>query len=123
LPLAENFFAHDGPVLQNECRLAKRRRALQETVDASCGGIPGDLAFSTPCRYLDEHARLAQRGVRVIAHNTLAASDYGFLYQDYICSSPQLGQWAALLWNKVMGTTVLKPASAPAEDCTYMRIA
>src|SRR5206468_2815768 len=28
--LAENFYADSGPVLQNECRLAKQRRALQE---------------------------------------------------------------------------------------------
>src|SRR4051812_38959403 len=28
--LAESFYADSGPVLQNECRLAKQRRALQE---------------------------------------------------------------------------------------------
>jgi len=36
-PLAENFFADYRCVLQNECRLAKRKRALQEC--NSCRGI------------------------------------------------------------------------------------
>jgi heparanase len=62
-------------------------------------------------RYLEEHARLAQKGVRAIAHNTLAASDYGLLDENTF--APRPNYWASLLWRKLMGTTVLKPNSLP----------
>jgi heparanase 1 len=46
----------------------------------------------------------------VIAHNTLASSDYGLLDENTF--APRPNYWAALLWRKLMGTTVLKPAVA-----------
>lgn len=55
---------------------------------------------------MNEHASLAQRGVKVIAHNTLAASNYGLLDENTFASRPNY--WAALLWRKLMGSTVLK---------------
>jgi hypothetical protein len=39
--------------------------------------------------------RLAQRGVSVIFHNTLAASDYGLIDQQTL--EPRPDYWAALL--------------------------
>jgi hypothetical protein len=86
---------------------------LTETADAGCGGNPWASTFLDTFRYLDEHARLAQQGVRVIAHNTLAASDYGLL--DEHTFVPRPNYWAALLWRTLMGTTVLKPRSTPAQ--------
>jgi heparanase 1 len=44
-------------------------------------------------------------------HNTLAASDYGLL--DERDFTPRPDYWAALLWRRLMGTTVLDPG-APA---------
>ena len=35
------------------------------------GAIPGVFTFIDTFRYLIEHASLAQRGVKVIMHNTL----------------------------------------------------
>lgn len=60
-------------------------------------------------RYLDQHARLAQQGVRLIAHNTHSASDYGLA--DETTFTPRPNYRDALLWKKLMGTTVLKPAA------------
>jgi hypothetical protein len=79
---------------------------ITETADASCGGNPRGSTFLDTFRYLDEHARLAQAGVQVIAHNTLAASDYGLLDGDTF--APRPNYWAALLWRRLMGETVLK---------------
>jgi heparanase len=87
---------------------------VTEMADAACGGNPWASTFLDTFRYLDQHAALAQQGVRVVAHNTLAASDYGLL--DETTFFPRPNYWAALLWNKLMGTTVLKPASTPAES-------
>jgi heparanase len=56
---------------------------------------------------LIEHASLARRGVKVIMHNTLAASDYGLF--DRNSFEPRPNYWATLLWRKLMGTTVLDP--------------
>ncbi len=79
---------------------------ITETADAACGGNPWASTFLDTFRYVDSHARLAQQGVRVIAHNTLASSDYGLLDENTF--APRPNYWAALLWRKLMGTTVLK---------------
>jgi heparanase len=50
----------------------------------------------------------------VMMHNTLAASDYGLL--DEKTFAPRPNYWAALLWRKFMGTTVLDPAVPKAEN-------
>lgn len=85
-----------------------------ETADAACGGNPWASTFLDTFRYVDSHARSAQQGVRVIAHNTLASSDYGLLDENTF--APRPNYWAALLWRKLMGTTVLKPGVSPASS-------
>lgn len=82
---------------------------ITETADAACGGNAWGSTFLDTFRYLDEHGRLAQKGIRVIAHNTLAASDYGLLDENTF--APRPNYWAALLWRKLMGSTVLKTES------------
>ena len=47
-------------------------------------------------------------------HNTLASSDYGLLDQKTL--EPRPNYWAALLWRKLMGTTVLDPGPPPSEN-------
>jgi heparanase 1 len=86
---------------------------VTEMADAGCGGNPWASTFLDTFRYLDQHAALAQQGVRVVAHNTLAASDYGLLEESTF--EPRPNYWAALLWNKLMGTKVLKPPTKPDE--------
>lgn len=84
---------------------------ITEIADTACGGNPWASTFLDTFRYLDWHARLAQQGVQVIMHNTLASSDYGLLDENTF--APRPNYWAALLWSKLMGTTVLKPAVSP----------
>jgi heparanase len=86
---------------------------ITETAAAACGGDPWASTFLDTFRYLDSHARLAQQGVQVIAHNTLAASDYGLL--DEKTFAPRPNYWAALLWHMLMGRTVLKPNVSPVQ--------
>ena len=78
---------------------------VTETADAACGGNPWASTFIDTFRYLIEHASLARRGVNVIMHNTLAASDYGLLDPNTL--EPRPNYWASVLWHKLMGTTVL----------------
>ena len=78
---------------------------LTETADAACGGNPSAATFLDTFRYLDQLGRLAKAGVQVVMHNTLAASDYGLL--DETTLQPRPDYWGALLWRRLMGTTVL----------------
>ncbi|TAN03375.1 MAG: hypothetical protein EPN36_13055 [Rhodanobacteraceae bacterium] len=78
---------------------------ITETADAACGGNPWAKTFLDSFRYLDQLGRLAQRGVAVVFHNTLASSEYGLLDSDTF--EPRPNYWAALLWHRLMGTTVL----------------
>ena len=85
---------------------------LTETADAACGGNPWASTFLDSFRYLDQLGRLSQRGVQVHMHNTLASSDYGLLDDNTLMPRPNY--WAALLWRKLMGTTVLNPGETEA---------
>lgn len=78
---------------------------ITETADAACGGNPWAATFLDSFRYLDQMGRLARHGVDVIFHNTLASSEYGLL--DSHTFEPRPNYWAALLWHRLMGTTVL----------------
>ena len=78
---------------------------LTETAEAACGGNPWAATFLDTFRYLDQLGRLAKAGVQVVMHNTLAASDYGLL--DERTLQPRPNYWGALLWRRLMGTTVL----------------
>lgn len=91
---------------------------ITETADAACGGNPWASTFLDSFRYLVQHGSLAQHGVKVIMHNTLASSDYGLLDENTF--EPRPNYWTALLWRKVMGTTVLDPqVSAPPNVYVY----
>jgi heparanase len=83
---------------------------ITETADASCGGNPWDATFLDSFRYLDQLGRMAQRGVQIVMHNTLAASDYGLLDEGNF--APRPNYWAALLWRELMGTIVLDPGAS-----------
>ena len=92
---------------------------ITETADAACGGNPWASTFLDTFRYLVQHASLAQRGVKVIMHNTLASSDYGLLDENTFAPHPNY--WAALLWRRLMGVTVLDPQISPSGtgSCDY----
>ena len=81
-----------------------------ETADAACGGNPWGGTFLDTFRYLDQLGRLARQEVDAVFHNTLVASDYGILDEESFEPKPNF--WGALLWRRLMGTTVLDPGFA-----------
>jgi heparanase 1 len=83
---------------------------LTETGESACGGNPWASTFIDTFRYLNQLGLLAKRGVQVVVHNTLAASDYGVI--DETTLTPRPNYWSALLWRKLMGATVLDAGSA-----------
>lgn len=87
---------------------------LTETAQAACGGDRWASTFLDTFRYLNQLGALAKSGVQVHMHNTLAASDYGLL--DEKTYEPRPDYWAALLWRKLMGTTVLDPGPSSASS-------
>jgi heparanase len=78
---------------------------VTETADAACGGNAWASSFLDSFRYLDQLGRMAKRGVKVHMHNTLASGEYGLI--DAKTLAPRPNYWAALLWRRLMGTTVL----------------
>ena len=80
---------------------------LTETAEAACGGDQFAGQFVDIFRYLNQLGALAQKGVQVVMHNTLASSDYGLLDEDTL--EPRPDYWAALLWKRTMGDVVLDP--------------
>lgn len=77
---------------------------LTETAEAACGGNRWASTYVDCFRYLDQLGRLAKKNVKVVMHNTLATSEYAIL--DHDTFEPRPNYWAALLWNKLMGTKV-----------------
>lgn len=75
-----------------------------ETGDAAMGGNSWSPTWLDCPRYIDQLGRLARRNVTAVMHNTLCASDYALL--DDVTHAPRAKYWAALLWAKIMGTTV-----------------
>ena len=77
---------------------------LTETGDAAMGGNTWAPTWLDTPRYIDQLGRLARQGVTSVMHNTLCASDYALL--DARTHLPRAKYWAALLWARLMGTTV-----------------
>ena len=63
--------------------------------------------FVDAFRFLNQLGSLAQKGVNVVMHNTLAASDCGLLDESTL--EPRPDYWVGVLWKRLMGTTVLNP--------------
>lgn len=78
-----------------------------ETGESACGGNPWAKTYLDTFRYLDQLGRLAGQGVEVVMHNTLAASDYALLDENTF--EPRPSFWGAVLWRRLMGSTVLDP--------------
>ncbi len=87
---------------------------VTETAQAACGGSPWASSFVDTFRYVNQLGLLAQKGVKVVFHNTLAASDYSLIDQE--TRMPRPNYWAAVLWRRTMGTTVLASPASPSAD-------
>jgi heparanase len=90
---------------------------LDETAEAACGGDFLAAQFVDVFRFLNQLGTLAQKGVKVVMHNTLAASDYGLLDENTFEPRPDF--WAAVLWKRTMGTVVLDP-NVPSEPNLFV---
>ncbi len=87
---------------------------LTETGETACGGNPWAADFVDSFRYLNQLGALARQGVQVVLHNTLAGSDYGLI--DDVTLAPRPNYWAALLWRRLMGSTVLDASAVAAPN-------
>ena len=77
---------------------------VTESGDAGAGGHAWATTYLEVPRALNEFGIFAKNTNGVIFHNTLAASDYGYLERGTFLPRPQY--FAVLLWNTLMGTTV-----------------
>ena len=57
---------------------------------------------------------MAHDGVQVVMHNTLDSSDYGLLHEGDF--TPRPNYWAAVLWRRLMGMTVLQAPGSPSPN-------
>lgn len=85
---------------------------LTETGETACGDNPRASDFIDSFRYLNQLGTLAKHGVKVVMHNTLAASDYALI--DETTLTPRPNYWSAVLWRRLMGTTVLDAGASSA---------
>ncbi len=83
---------------------------ITETAEAAAGGDPFSATYLDCFRYLYQLGSLAKKDIKVIMHNTLAASEYSLIDQDTHLPKPDY--WAALLWSKLMGTDVYDAGDA-----------
>ena len=77
---------------------------VTESGDAGGGGDTWASTYADVFRTLNELGTFATITNGVIFHNTLASSDYGFLEHGTFNTRPNY--YAALLWTRLMGTTV-----------------
>jgi heparanase len=87
---------------------------LTETGETACGGDPWASDFIDSFRYLNQLGTLARHGVKVVIHNTLAASDYALIDESTL--TPRPNYWSAVLWRRLMGTTVLDAGASPSPN-------
>jgi heparanase 1 len=83
---------------------------VTETAEASAGADPFAATYLDCFRYLYQLGSLAKKGIQVIMHNTLAASEYSLIDQD--THLPKPNYWAAWLWSNLMGTKVYEAGNS-----------
>ncbi len=88
---------------------------VTEASEAACGGDRWAATYRDVFRYVETLGRLADGDGNVVFHNSLAAADFGLL--DQVTFEPRPDYWAALLWARLMGPTVVATkAASPSPD-------
>ncbi len=77
---------------------------VTESGDAGCGGNTWAPTYLDVPRTLNELGDFSTVTDGIIFHNTLASSAYGYL--EHGSFEPRPNYFAALLWNRLMGSTV-----------------
>ena len=90
---------------------------VTEAGDAGGGGNTWASTYLDVLRTLNEFGSFAKLTDGVLFHNTLASSDYGYLQHGTFVPRPSY--FAALLWNRLMGTTVYD-AAEPVREGAYV---
>ncbi len=125
-PLAADFLDRVGGALAYMSSLRDAHAPgkplwVDEFGNTACGGVVGySNTFAASFYYLNALGTMARGGVKVASRWTLAGPQPYALVDDATLT-PRPDYWAALLWRRLMGTTVLKPAlsGAPATLRTY----
>ena len=86
---------------------------VTEAGDAGGGGDTWASTYLDVLRTLNEFGSFAKLTDGIVFHNTLASSDYGYLAHGTF--TPRPSYFAALLWNRLMGTTVYDAAEPTRE--------
>ncbi|MCY4425605.1 MAG: hypothetical protein OXC05_01040 [Halieaceae bacterium] len=76
-----------------------------ETGSAACGGTRWAPTFLDIFRYLDTNARLAGQGLDAIFTHALISGSNGVIDEKTFMPNPNY--WAALMWQRLMGTRIL----------------
>jgi hypothetical protein len=83
---------------------------VDEFGNTACGGVTGySNTLAASFYYLNALGTMARGGVRVATRWTISGSQPYALIDDTTLT-PRPDYWAALLWKRLMGTTVLDPA-------------
>lgn len=83
---------------------------VTESGDACGGGNTWASTYLDVIRTLNEMGGFAKTAKGILFHNTLCASDYGFLSPRY--HEPRPNYYAVLLWYRLMGTIVYDSGEA-----------
>lgn len=89
---------------------------VDEMGNTACGGIDGySDTFGASFYYLNQLGAMAAAGVAVASRWTIAGPQPYALIDDETLE-PRPDYWAALLWKRTMGTTVVEPRLSDAPD-------
>ena len=97
---------------------------VDEFGNTACGGVIGySNTLAASFYYLNALGTMARGGVHVATRWTISGSQPYALIDDATLT-PRPDYWAALLWKRLMGTTVLEPAvrKAPAGPAPLLEL-
>ena len=108
--LSEEWLARQDRSLQKRIELRDKYAPgapiwNTETGSAACGGTRWAPTFLDIFRYLDTNARLAKQGLDAIFTHALISGSNGVIDEKTFMPNPNY--WAALLWQRFMGTRIL----------------
>lgn len=99
---------------QRNLELSGKQVWMSEVPDDECPDNVRKKTFLGIFRFLDQQGLLSQHDIKVIFHESFLSGTAGLI--DLKTAEPRPVYWAALLWNRYMGKTVLSPGRDPSEN-------